>query len=776
MAAEYVLPQPRRWIGQPLRRREDPKFLRGAATYVDDLVLPRMAHVVFVRSPIAHGVLRAVHTESARAVPGVLAILTAQDTAGRLQPVIAPTPEGAQVARAPHSLLAADKVRYAGEPVAAVLAETRAAAEDAASVITMDIDPLPPVTSTGQAREAAVLLHDSAPGNVLMRWTHIEGDVDGAFTTAAHIVSQQFHIPRLAPAPIESRGAVAVYDPGTDGITVWCSMQDPHRPRAQLSRILGKPDDRIRVIIPDVGGAFGSKGHVPPETAVTALLAIESVRPVKWVEDRRENIAATYQGRGLDVEMALALDRDGRILALRAHVVADLGAYLYPATAQVPITTSMLLTGTYAIPAAEVETLGMATNKVPTGPYRGAGRPEAAYLVERMLDLAASELGVDPVELRRRNLVPTNRFPYRTALGFTYDSGDYARALDRACELIGYDQRRREQAAASETPHHSLLGIGVAMYVERAGAQLWESAALTVSPAGRVIARLGSTPTGQAHETTFTQIAAEVLQIDPDLITVEHGDSAVVPRGVGTFGSRSTTIGGSALHVAAGRVRAKGSRIAAHLLEAPADDIIWADGRIYVAGAPERSVTFADVAAAAFNPVRLPHGIEMGLDEHVIFRLPGPVFPFGAYAAVVEVDPDTGGVAVLDFVAVDDIGRVVNPLTAEGQVIGGVIQGLGEAFTEEVVYDAGGQLLTATFADYGMPRADAVPPVRSEFLETPSPLNPLGVKGVGEAGSIAAPAAVASAVHDALRPLGVRHLDFPFTPARVWQAIHRPQL
>ncbi|HEV8354719.1 MAG TPA: molybdopterin cofactor-binding domain-containing protein, partial [bacterium] len=377
MATEQVTPQPRRWIGQPLRRREDPKFLRGAATYVDDLVLPRMAHVVFVRSPIAHGVLRAVHTEPARGVPGVLTVLTEQDTAGRLQPVIAPTPEGAEVARAPHSLLAADKVRYVGEPVAAVLAETRAAAEDAASLIDLDIDPLSAVTTTQQAREAAVLLHDGVPGNVLLQWAHKEGDVDAAFAAAAHVARQQFHIPRLAPAAIEARGAVAVYDPGTDGLTVWCSMQDPHRPRAQLSRMLGKPDDRIRVIIPDVGGAFGSKGHVPPETAVTALLAIDTRRPVKWVEDRRENIAATYQGRGLDVEMALALDRDGRILALRARIVADLGAYLYPATAQVPLTTSMLLTGTYAIPAASVETLGMATNKVPTGPYRGAGRPEA---------------------------------------------------------------------------------------------------------------------------------------------------------------------------------------------------------------------------------------------------------------------------------------------------------------------------------------------------------------------------------------------------------------
>ncbi len=765
-----MIPQPASWIGRPIRRREDPKFIRGQGSFVDDLNLPRMAHAVFVRSAVAHGRLGAVHADAARRAPGVITVVTAADVVGRVQLVIPFAPEGAEIARAPHPILAAGKVRYVGEPVAAVLAETRAQAEDAAALITLDIDPLAAVTTTAQAFDAGVLVHDDVPGNVLMRWTHTEGDLEAVFAGAAHVVSQRFHIPRLAAAPIESRGAVAVYDPGADLLTVWCSMQDPHRPRAQLSRILQRPDDRVRVIIPDVGGAFGSKGHVPPETAVTALLAIETARPVKWVEDRRENLAATYQGRGLDVEMSLAVDAAGRMLAMRARVLADLGAYLYSPTAQVPITTSMLLTGTYAIPAVSVETLGMATNKVPTGPYRGAGRPEAAYLVERMVDLVALDLGIDPVELRRANVIRSDQFPYRTALGFTYDSGNYVRALDHACQLLGYERRRQQQAAARKDG--ALIGIGVTMYVERAGAQLWESAAISVGPSGRVIARLGSTPTGQAHETTFAQIAADVLQLDLDAITVEHGDSAVVPRGVGTFGSRSTTTGGSALHVAAERVKAKATQIAAHLLEAAPDDIVWADGRLYVTGAPERAVKFADVAAAAYNPFRLPRGIEMGLDEQVIFRLPGPVFPFGVYATAVRVDPDTGQVEILDFVAVDDAGRIVNPLTAEGQVIGGTIQGWGQAFTEEVVYDADGQLLTATFADYGMPRADAVPPVRSEFLETPSPLNPLGVKGLGEAGSIATPAALASAVHDALHPLGIRHLDFPLTAARIWKAIH----
>ncbi len=758
-----------RWIGRPIKRREDPKFIRGAARYVDDLVLPGMAHMVIVRSTAAHARLKKTDVSAARHAPGVLAVVTAADLAGAIRPAPPNPVEGAEVAPVPHPVLAAGTVRYVGEPVAAVLAADRAAAEDAAALIAIEYDPLPVVTDPRQALAGTVRLHEGAPDNVLVRWNRTQGDVDGAFGRAAHVVRQHFHIPRLAAAPLEPRGAVAAYDPGTDVLTVWTSSQDPHRPLGQLSRMLGRPDDRIRVIVPDVGGGFGSKGSVAVDVAVAAWLAMRTGRPVKWIEDRRENLAASYQGRGLDIEMELALASDGAMLAVRAKVVADLGAYLYPPTAMVPVTTSMLLTGAYAIPSASVETVGVATNKVPTGPYRGAGRPEAAYAVERMVDLAAGILRIDPIAVRRRNIIAPDRFPYRGPLGFVYDSGNYERALERAAAVLEYDRWRAEQTRARKDGR--LLGVGAALYVERAGGGLWESAAVSVTPAGRVVVRIGSTPTGQGHVTVFSQIAAEMLQVDLESITVEQGDSAVVPRGVGTFGSRSTTIGGSALVGALERVKSKAETIAAHLLEAAPQDIVWAGGRLHIRGAPDRGLTLAEVARAAYQPGRLPSGIEMGLDAQHIFRLSGPVFPFGVYGAVVEVDPQTGEVEVRRLIAVDDAGRIINPLLAEGQVIGAVAQGLGQAFYEEVIYGDDGQLLTTTFAEYALARAPHVPAVASEFLETPSPLNPLGAKGIGEAGTIAAPAAIANAVCDALAPLGIRHLDFPLTPQRIWQAI-----
>jgi len=759
------------WIGRPVRRREDPRFLRGQARYVDDIVLPKMAHMVVVRSRVAHAILRKVDMSAARRANGVLAVVTAADLAGAVRPAPPNPVEGAEIAPVPHPVLASGTVRYVGEPIAAVLALTASAAQDAAEDVVVDYDPLPAIVDPRRALNGPVRLHAQLPDNVLSRWQRTHGDVDGAFARAARVVRQQFRIPRLAAAPIEPRGVVAVYDPGADLLTVWISAQDPHRPLNQLSRMLGRPDDRIRVIVPDVGGGFGSKGSVAVDVAVAAWLAMHTGRPVKWVEARRENLATAYQGRGLEVEMELAVDAAGTMLAVRARVIADLGAYLYPPTAMVPVTTSMLLTGAYAIPSASVEMVGVATNKVPTGPYRGAGRPEAAYVVEQMVDLAARELEMDPIVLRRQNVVAPDRFPYRTPLGFTYDSGNYERALDRASVLLEYDRWRSVQTAARREGR--LLGVGMALYVEHAGSALWESAAVSVTPAGRVLVRIGSTPNGQGHATIFSQIAADVLQVNLEAITVEQGDSAVVPRGVGTFGSRSTTIGGSALLRAAEKVKSKAVRIAAHLLEGRADDIVWADGRLYVRGAPDRALTLPEVAAAAYQPGRLPQDLEMGLDALDVFRLPGPVFPFGAYGAVVEISPSTGEIRVLRLVAVDDAGRIVNPLLAEGQVIGGSVQGLGEALAEEVVYGEDGQFLTATLAEYGIPRAEQVPEITSEFLETPSPLNPLGAKGIGEAGCIGTPAAVANAVMDALAPLRIRHLDFPFTPRLVWEAMAR---
>lgn len=757
------------WVGQPLRRREDLRFLRGQGRYIDDIVLSRMAHLAVVRSPVAHARLRSLDLEHARRAPGVIAVLAGSDLDGRVGPLPPNAPAGGTITPVSHPLLALGKVRYVGEPLAAIVAESREAAADAAALISADYDPLPAVVDPHEALRGGTRVHDVAPDNVLLRWRRVHGDVDAALRGRVRIVRGRFHIPRIVAAPMEPRGAVAAYDAGTDLLTIWCSAQGPHRVLTQLSHVLRRPEDRIRVIVPDVGGAFGAKGSIAPEAALAAVLAIDLGRPIKWIEVRRENFLAGYQGRGLDAEAELAIDEQGRALALRARLVADLGAYLYPTTAVVPETTALLLTGVYAIPAADVELVGVATNKVPTGPYRGAGRPEACYVIERMMDLAARDLDLDPAEVRRRNLIPADRLPYRTPLGLVYDSGDFARALAEAQRLLGYDAWRDEQRRARQRGR--LVGIGLSMYVERAGTGLWESAAASVEPSGRVVVRTGSTPQGQGHETTFAQIAADALGIDPDAVVVEHGDSALVPRGMGTFGSRSTTVGGSALIVALERIQDKATRIAAHLLEAAPDDIERGRGRYAVRGAPGRAVTLAEVAAAAYQPGRLPPEIEMGLSASAVFTLPGPVFPSGAYAAVVEVLRESGEVRVLQFVAVDDAGRVVNPLLAEGQVIGAVVQGLGETLVEEAVYDDTGQLLTATFMDYGLLHAANAPAVTSAFIETRSPFNPLGAKGVGEAGTVATPAAVVNAVVDALAPLGVRDLDMPLTPQRLWRLI-----
>ncbi|MCS7171819.1 MAG: xanthine dehydrogenase family protein molybdopterin-binding subunit [Armatimonadetes bacterium] len=766
-----------RWIGKPLRRREDLRFLRGEARYLDDLILPGMLHMVVVRSPLAHGVLRAVRVDRARGMPGVVAVVTAEDLPPGLQGVPPAPVEGAEVAMAPHPLLARGRVHYVGEPVAVVVAQSRAAAQDAAAEVDLEVEPLPAVVDLQEALRGEVRLHETLPDNVLFRWRRAGGDLEAAFRRAARVVHARFRIPRLAAVPLEPRGALAVYDPGTDLLTLWCSAQGPHQPRTQLSRILRHPEDRIRVVVPDVGGAFGSKGSLPSEAALAGWLAMRLRRPVKWVENRRENLLASYQGRGLEAEVEMAVEETGRILGVRATLWADVGAYLLPSTVIPPVTAAMLLTGAYAIPAAEVTVLGVATNKVPTGPYRGAGRPEAAYLVERMVDLVARELGLDPVELRLRNCIPPDAFPYRTPLGFTYDSGDYPHALARLQALMDADgwRARRERARAEGR----LVGIGVALYVERVGAREWESASVCVLPSGRVVVRTGSTTHGQGHETTFAQIAAELLHLDVEDIAVEYGDSATVLPGVGTFGSRSTTIGGSALVVALRKIREKATRIAAHLLEAAEADIEWQEGQLRVRGAPGRAVSWRELAAAAYQPGRLPPGMELGLDASGYFALPGLVFPYGAYGALVEVDRETGEVRLLKLLAVDDAGRIINPLLAEGQVRGGIAQGIGQALREEVVYGEDGQPLTASLAEYAVPRAEDIPEVETELLETPSPLNPLGAKGIGEAGTIGMPAAVANAVMDALGPLGVRHLDFPFRPERVWRAmrerVHRGQ-
>jgi carbon-monoxide dehydrogenase large subunit len=690
------------YVGRPLPRAEDVRFLTGRARYLADLEEDGAVHAAFARSPHAHARLLGVDADAAANAQDVAAVLTGADLAG-VGTLPSGSVEDGVVAGAGHPVLARDIVRYVGEPVALVLAESRAAAEDAADLIDARYEPLEPVLSSRDE------------SNVLVRWSRSRGDVEGAFAAAHRVVSCSFSIPRLVAAPLEGRGALARYDAADDVLAVHCSAQDPHRPLAHLSHALVREPERIRIVVPDVGGAFGSKGAIGPEVVAVAAAALRLGRPVKWVEDRLENFLAAYQGRGLEADAELAVGADGRFLALRARLHADLGAYLYPTTPVPGYTTAMLLTGAYAIPAADVTLFGAATNKPPTGPYRGAGRPEAALVIERLVELAARELGVDPFELRRINFVPRDAFPYETALGWIYDSGDYERCLDRALELLGIEDWR----AARETARAEgrIVGIGAGMVIERCGG-LWESARVEVESDGGVVVWTGSSPHGQGHETTFAQIAADELGVAPEDVSVRWGDSHEVPPGIGTFASRSVAMGGSAIVQACRELRETGASSAEVRFESPL------------------------------------------------------LFSSGAYAAAVEIERATGRLQVHRLVAADDPGKVVNPLLAEGQVLGAVAQGLGECLAEEAVYDEEGQPRTASFADYKLLTAAEIPALATAFVETPSPHNPLGAKGVGEAGAIGTPAAIANALADALAAEGLPGLDPPFTEERLWQALN----
>ncbi|MBV8998218.1 MAG: xanthine dehydrogenase family protein molybdopterin-binding subunit, partial [Solirubrobacterales bacterium] len=716
-------------IGRPLRRREDLPLVRGRGRYVDDLDVPGMAHVVFVRSQDARARIAGVRVPSP--APGVLRVLTAADLAGRARSLPVIGVEDAEVADVPHPILASEEIRYAGQPVAAVVAESRAQAVDAAERLEVAYEPLDPVIDPGDAPET------------LLRWERTAGDVDGAFAQSTHRVLARYRLPRLVAAPIEPRGVIAAYDEADDLLTVWASVQDPHRPLSQLVHALERAPERTRVVVPDVGGAFGSKGVIAVEAVAVAVAAMELGRPLKWVEDRLENFLGAYQGRGVEATVELGLDAAGRMLAVRASILADLGAYLLPTTVIPPHTTAMLMTGCYDIPAAAVSVRGARTDKVPTGPYRGAGRPEAAYFLELTVDRAAREIGIDPVELRRRNLISS--FPYRSALGWTYDSGDYERCLDRALQLVGL------------APSSGVVGTGVAMYVERAGGN-WESARIRVLGEGTVIAESGSCPHGQGHETTFAQIVADRLGVEAGEVEVRFGDSATVPAGVGTFASRSVAMGGSALVQAVEQIVQAATCVAAALLGCRVEELTRAGARW--SGPDRRAVTLGEIVSAA-GPLEAEARFESDL-----------VFGSGAYAAVVEIDPETGALQVRQIVAVDDAGTVINPLLAEGQVLGGAVQGLGAVLMEEAVYDAEGQPLGASFVDYGLPSAVEVPPIASAFVDTPSPNNPLGAKGIGEGGAIGTPAAIANAVADAL---GGAAPDPPFTAEKLWRALHAGQ-
>ncbi|MDR7450191.1 MAG: molybdopterin-dependent oxidoreductase [Armatimonadota bacterium] len=774
-------------FGARVRRREDPRLITGRATYTDDLRLPGLTHAVMVRSPHAHARIRAVDTTAARARPGVLAVFTGADLAGKVGAI--PTAwliPNADLRTPPHPPLAVDRVRYVGDAVAVVVAEDRYIARDAAELVRVDYEPLPAVADAEAAlRPDAPRLHEEAPGNVAFRWKTAGGDIAAAFARADAVIRQRFVNQRLIPNAIETRAAVADYRVATGELTLWVTSQNPHIHRVILSGVLGIPEHKLRIISPEVGGGFGSKIFVYPDEAVVAFCAQMVGRPVKWTEDRRENYVATAHGRDHLTDVELAVRRDGTVLGLRGRTLANLGAYLSTVAPGIPtILHGLMLPGCYTLEAVDYEVVGVFTNTTPVDAYRGAGRPEATYLIERLMDLAAAELGLDPAEIRRRNFIPKERFPYTIPTGLTYDSGDYARTLDRALELADYAGWRERQRRGPEDGRR--IGIGLSTYVEICGMGpspvagstgfqwgLWGSAVVRVHPTGKVNVFVGEKPHGQGEETTFAQIVAEELQIPIEDVQVIYGDTATTPMGWGTYGSRTTVVGGNACLLAARKVLDKARKLAAHLLEAAEADIVYQGGRFYVRGSPERARTFQEVTLQAYLAWNLPQGMEPGLEASSFYDPPNFTYPFGAHVCVVAVDEESGAVEVKRYVAVDDCGRAVNPLIVDGQVHGGIVQGMAQALYEAAVYDANGQLLTGSMLDYAVPKAAQVPAFITDRTETPSPANPLGLKGVGETGTIAAPAAVVNAVCDALRPLGIRHLDMPLTPRPVWAAIQQ---
>jgi carbon-monoxide dehydrogenase large subunit len=756
---------PSRSIGQSLRRNEDVRFLRGTAMYLDDLELPASAaHVAFVRSRHAHADVLAVDAAAALAIPGVLRVFTADD----LPDAYLPTPLtfiGVTVTAAPHPVFAGKRVRYMGQVIAAVVATSRALAEDGADAVDVTYAEREPVLDVRAAQNHAIQLHDHIPGNVYVTGGLGTGDVSAAFAAADVRVARSYHIPRVAMSPMETRGAIASYDRGTETLTLWASAQDVHRPRFHVSHALKIPEDKIHVILPDVGGAFGQKQVVTSETVAVAFAAMSMGVHVKWMEDRLENLVAAPQGRGVDGDLELALTRDGTILAIRGTVFGDMGAYSFVNGVNGPHTTANLLSGVYAIPAADIHVRCMATNKVPTNPYRGAGRPEAAIMLEQLIDEAARELQLDPIALRRRNLIQAEAMPYQTALGFVYDSGNYPALLERVLAMANIGKMREDQTLARLEGR--VVGVGVAFYVERSGGY-WESAAASIEPDGRIIARTGSGSHGQGHETSFAQVAADVIGVCASDISLRWRDSGDVPRGVGTFGSRAMTMGGNALNVAMHNVRRKGSILAAALLKTEPEAIVWENGTVR---APDgTSLTLAELATAAYNPALVPAGFEIGLycTGHFASAFN---FTAGAHVVGVEINRRTGRITMSSLYAVDDAGTIVNPLLAEGQVIGAAAQGIGEAICEEVTYDESGRPLSSTFLDYNVMTAANMPTVVSEFMQTPSPLNPLGIKGVGEGGCCGAPAAIANAVADALALTHAPHIDIPFTEEKLWRAL-----
>ncbi len=770
-----------RYFGERIRRNEDPRLLTGAGTFVDDVALPNLFHAALLRSPHAHARVRRVDTTQAKALAGVAAVYTYADLPPSLQePLPRLIPHPALVHHKTQYALAHDKVRHVGEPVAFVVATNRYVAEDALDLIEVEYDPLPPVVTLERAvQPEAPLLHEDAGTNICAHYTQHVGNVDEAFAHAAHVFTERFVIDRGTAAPMECRGVVAEWDPRLRQLMVWDSTQAPIPIRNGLARLLNLAQANVRVIAPDVGGGFGPKIMMfYPEEVLVPYAAMQLGRPVKWIEDRRENFAAMNHEREQIHDAAIAVDRDGRIVGVKTVFLYDSGAYI-PYGIVVPIVASTTLPGPYKIPNYRCEFRAVFTNKTTVSPYRGAGRPHGVFVMERLMDRVARELGMDRMEVRRRNFIQPHEFPYDVGLIYQdnapliYDSGNYPATLDAALQKIGYDgwvqERTRHRAAGR------YVGLGVACYVEGSGIGPYEGCRVTVEPSGKVHAATSVGTQGQGHFTSFAQIIADALTVPVEDIVITTGDSGAFGWGTGTFASRAAVVAGNAVHLAAQAVREKALVVAGTKLEARVEDLMLEDGRVSVRGTPARSMTLAEVAVAA-NPLRgtIPEAWEQpGLEASRYFAPPRGTFPNGAHAAIIEVDIDTGMLKVLKYVVVHDCGRIINPMILEGQIRGGVAQGLGGAFYEKLVYDESGQLLTQTFMDYLLPTAMEVPEVEVVHLETPSPLNPLGVKGAGEAGVIPVPALVAQALDDALLDFGIRITEMPLSPNRLLEIIRQ---
>lgn len=763
-------------VGKPIKRTEDPRLIQGLAHYVDDVRLPDTLHAAFLRSIYAHARIKSIDTTAAQKLPGVVAVYTGKDVQK-----IGVVPCGAAIPEMKmpeHRILGMNKVYFVGHPVAVVVAETKAAARDAVDLIEVDYEELPVVMDEEKAADPkSPVIHEALGTNIAYKLTAGEGDIEAALKGSDKIIKQKILHKRLAPIAMEPRGVLARYFPGEQELTIWTSTQIPHLVRTQVAIMLGVPENKLRVITPEVGGGFGSKLNVYAEEAMLGWLSMQTGRPVKWIEGRRENMQATIHGRGQTGYVEIGCKNDGTITGFRYNVFADMGSYFQLLTPAIPTLTGLMLSGCYKIPAIQMNVTATFTNKVATDAYRGAGRPEATYVIERAADLVAAELGMDPVEVRRKNFPQPNEFPFKTATGLFYDSGNYQGALDKALKMADYTKLREDQKKARKAGR--IMGIGVSTYVEICAigpsaatpAGGWESATVRIEPTGKVTILTGASPHGQGEETAFAQIAADELGVSVHDSTVIHGDTAIVQYGIGTFGSRGLAVGGTAVYMAIQKLKVKAGKLAAHLLQVDAATVSFADGKFTSSAAAGKQVTIQEIALAAHLARSLPEDMEPGLSATAFYEPKNFTFPFGTHIAVVDIDPETGEIHFQRYIAVDDCGKQINPMLVAGQVHGGIVQSMGQALFEEVVYDETGQLITGTLMDYALPKAVMIPHLELDSTITPSPVNPLGAKGVGEAGTIGATPAIVAAVVDALAPYGVRHIDMPIKPEVVWQLI-----